>query len=624
MYAYMLLSLALALVATEVAKDRPPDAAAALGGTAAAAVLVLAAGLAISLYIRRQSRRIQVDQQRFLRKVGLLGRLYRLFVVGIYATVLFGLGWASLAAYWAGPGAWSVARFAIATAPLVVFQAAAWAALFSADRRLRAFLFEREGAAVAVRQWTLPRYLEFMFRQYLLIILVPLMVLVAANDAIVELVGPPESHPSAAALLVVCMTVAAVLSGAWFRLCWHTQPLPEGMMRDRLQAMADRAGIRVANILVWRTNVTIVNGCMVGMVGPLRYILITDALLLSLAAEEIEAVFAHEVAHVKFRHVVLYVVMAMGGASAGLMAGEAAAMLHGAVWTQNVAVAAVILLYWGLAFGFVSRRCEQECDLYAVRAPPCPVGCPDGAAAAAAAANPAEPSPAGQGGTTASPPGNSEPLGAGLVTSQAPAPWPAQLCEHRVMAMVGALRRIARMNGTPETARGWRHFSIARRCRFLEDVLADPALATRALRSLRRLKAVAVLSAMVLMLAAGLVTLAWDRTSESDNPENPAGPGNLAPVIYCRLMRLVDGNQVDAVAFRAPQFGRDADAVADLDNGHHSGLRCGIAARNHEVAVQEPRCHAVAVDAKGKGSQPEGARAGKVQELDDALRRRSG
>ena len=596
MYAHILLGLVLALVAADWVSGPPPDAALTIAGAGAAAALVLDAGLAIGLYIRWGSRRPEIDEQRFLRRVGRLGRLYRLLVLALYAGVLFGLDWAALAASWACLEGWTVVRFAIAVAPLVVFQAAAWLALFSADQRLRAFLVARAGAAVAARQWTLPHYLEFMFRQYLLIMLGPLVVLVAAGDAVAQLVGPPESNPFAATLLVACLLVAVALSGLWFRLCWRTQPMPASGLRDRLQALADRAGIRIGNILVWRTNITIANGCMVGLVGPLRYILITDTLLVSLAPEEVEAVFAHEVGHVKFRHVLLYVVMAMGGVGAGLMAGEAAAVLNGSFWTENIAVAAVVLAYWGLAFGYVSRRCEQECDLYAIEAPPCPVGC-SGAPGAAV----------------------SEPRQATALPVT-----PGMPCEHRVLAFVTALRRIARLNGAAETSRGWRHFSIARRCGFLADVLADPSLATRARRSLRRLKILIVGASVILVAAAALLTLSLGGTSESDDPENPAGPHDVAPRIHRRLIRLVDGHEVHAVALRAPQFGRDADPVADLDDRHHPRLRRGIAARDHQVAVAKPRRHAVAVDAQSERARPDRADLGQVHELDDALGRRRG
>ncbi|MCX5672283.1 MAG: M48 family metallopeptidase [Planctomycetota bacterium] len=603
MYGYILVSLVLAIVGPYLAPGPPLGASTTLLGVAAVTAVVFVAGLGISFYIRWRSAPVAIDEQRFLRKVGLLAKLYRLLVVAAYGFILGGVRWAPLAADWAGRDAWGVVPLAITLAPLVVLQTAAWIAVFSADRRLRALLFQRAGAAAAVHPWTLPRYLEFMFRQYLLIILVPLLVLVAADDAIGRLLGSPEMHPLSAAVLVGFLAVALALAGPWFRLCWRTAPLPEGGLRDRLQSLADRAGVRIGNILVWRTNVTIANGCMVGMVAPLRYILVTDALLMSLAPEEIEAVFAHEVAHVKFRHVALYMVMALGGASAGVLAGTGAAMLDASAWTANLAVGAAVLAYWGLGFGFVSRRCELECDLYAVRATACPVDCsPPDAGARTGRRGAAEPRPAGPG---------AEAL-------------PRGICEHRVTAMAAALRRIARLNGSAETARGWRHFSIARRCRFLGDALADPLLASRLERRLRRIKMAVVLGVFVLMAAAGVAISTGEGPLEADNPENPTGPEDVAPRVHRWLVRLVDGDQVDAVAFGAPQLRGDADAVADLDDGGHAGLGGRLAVRDDDVAVHKPRGHAVAVDAQGEGPRQRRAGAREFEILDDSVGRRRG
>lgn len=632
MYGYILLSLVMAFIAVDLAHGPPPAVLTAVGGMAGATAVVLAAGLAINLHIRRRSTAASIDEKRFLRGVGVLGKLYRLLVVAAYATILFVWRWASLAGHWAGQDAWLAVQLAIAVAPLVVLQTTAWITLYSADRRLRAFLFERAGAAVAVQQWTLPRYLEFMFRQYLLIVLVPLLALAAADDAISRLLGPPEVEPLSAGALLALLVVAVSLSGLWFRLCWRTEALPEGPLRDRLRGLADRAGVRIGNILVWRTNVTIANGCMVGMVGPLRYIFITDALLLSLAPEEIEAVFAHEVAHVKFSHVLLYMIMAMGGGAAGLLAGTLAAALDTSFWTQNLAVGAVVLAYWGLGFGFVSRRCEMECDLYAARATTCPVGCspPDaGARSRAAAPGVAEAASAfpSLGAAAAGPVGaglcaeGPGVAGAGTPVTPDGQALPAGICEHRVMAMATALRRIARLNGTPEKARGWRHFSIARRCRFLMDVLSDASLVGRLERRLRWIKVGVVAAAFALVLAAGLVVSSMEGPSESDHPENPAGPEDLPPRVHRWLVRLVDRNEVDVVAFGSPQLRRNADAVADLDDGRHARLGQGVAVRDDQVAVHESRGHAVAVDAQGKRSGHRPGDARELEKLDDPVRR---
>ncbi|MGB3195773.1 MAG: M48 family metallopeptidase, partial [Phycisphaerae bacterium] len=465
-----------------------------------------------------------------------------------------------------------------------------WTALYWADRRLRAFMFARAGVVMAGAAWTLPRYLVFLLRQYLLVVFVPLAALLAVHDLLVRFLGPLDSMPLATILLVGGVVAVAMLAGPWIRLCWRTERLPEGDLRRRLTGLAGRAGVRVGDILVWRTNLSIANGCMVGSIGPLRYILITDALLLALPNEELEAVFAHEVAHVKYHHVLLYMALAIGGMGAMILVGEAAAVVTHSSVTLSLVTAAFLVAYWWLLFGFISRRCEAECDLFAVQATSCPEGC--------------------------SPPEDDIRIGGDGAS-------PLALCEHRVRAFTSALGRIARLNGSAETARGWRHFSVARRRRFLEQVLASPPLAERFARRLRRIKWMAILGAVLAAAAVALLMLAAP-ASEADDSEDPAGPEDVVPPAHRWIVRFIDGDEMNAVALGAPQFDGDADAALESDDGGLSRFREGVAPGDDDVSVEDARGHAVAGHAEAERAGRDLVEAGQVDELDAPVGRRLG
>jgi Zn-dependent protease with chaperone function len=594
MYLFIIVGLVTSLVSLDLWGGGPsPQAAAAVAGAVIVAALVFLAGLGLGAYVLWRPGALAADPQRFLRRVRVLGRLYRLLVLAANAFILGGLGWAPLAARWAGGSDWDTPAAALAVAPFAVLAGAAWTAVYWADRALRAALFEQGGVVMVAGQWTLPRYLEFMFRQYLLVLLVPLLALLGLVDVVAHVWGPLDEGPLAAVLSVALVVGATLLAGPWVRICWRTAPLPDSELRRRLEALADRAGIRVGEILVWRTNHTIANGCMIGMLGPLRYILITDALLLAMAQtpEEAEAVFAHEVGHVKHHHTLLYAGLAMGGVALAFLAGQAAAAVTASLWLADGAAAAVMLAYWWLGFGFISRRCELEADLYAARATQCPQACspPDagsrachGVALASRAAAPVEPQDV------------EWPVGA---VAGGP-------CWHRVMVFTNALARIARLNGSAETARGWRHFSVARRRAWLRGLAENPAAVARFERRLRRIKRVALVFSIGLAVVAAIFALAAGvaAPSDADHPEHPAGPEDVRPERPTWLVRFIDGNQVDAVALRTPEFDRYADAPADPDHGRLAGLRADPAAADHEVAVADARGHAVAVHAQGEGA----------------------
>jgi Zn-dependent protease with chaperone function len=681
MYAYIILSLILAVFATDLVSGGPANPWIALGGTWAVTVLVLLAGLAISGYILLRRHRIEANEQRFLRMVGLLGRLYRMLIVAAYAFVLFGCGWSRAATDWAGIGNWRVPVLALNLLPLVVLLLVGWTALFWADRSLRALMFRRAGAPVAARHWTLSRYVAFMLRQYLLVILVPMLFLLGVNETAARLL--PDT--AAAAVGFGVLVAAALLAGPWVCFCWRTESLPRGRLRRRLVDLARRAGIRVADVRIWRTNLSIANGCMIGLVGPLRYVLITDALLLSLSPEEVESVFAHEAAHVTYRHPLLFFVMTLAAMAVAVVMGEAMAMATNSFWVGIASMGTLVLAYLVVVFGYVSRRCEQECDLFAVRAMECPEGCspPDARRKTGGKAAPPPPSEgqetgpgegqnAGQGEQAPSdawavptqaaddiddPPPESEAPEeeneqteanqaaaetdeaaeeeeAGRAEAPAPpsdeSPVPAgSVCPHRVRTFITALRRIGRLNGAPETRRGLRHFSIARRCRFLEQILADPSRARRSEQRIRRLKKVALLLALFALLVASVTVAASmavveDVPLQPDEPEDPTRPEEEVPWEDTWIARLVDRHQVHPVAVGPPQFDRDADVVADLRYGRVAFVRRGVAPGDHDVAVADARGHAVAVHPQGERAGRDVAEAGHPEELRDALRRGGG
>jgi Zn-dependent protease with chaperone function len=649
MYAFIIAGLLSAVVALDQwGEDAPPQVWVAVSQMAVVAILVGLAGTCISAYILWRRGDLAKDDQRFLRKVRILGRLYRLAVLVANGVVLKQIGWAALAYDMAGRGTWDAPAMAIAAAPFVALCGVAWTAVYWADRVLRVALYEQAGAIATAGEWTLPRYLEFMFRQYLLVMLMPLLAMLGIEDLLAHTGSFPGTGLLGLAAMLGSVLGVVVFAGLWVRICWRTEPLPDGDLRRRLCALSERAGVRVGNILVWRTNLTMTNAAMIGMVGPFRYIMITDALLLAMsqAPEETEAVFAHEIAHVKYRHTLLYGGLLLGAVGSAYLAGEAAAAMSEIFWAPDAAAGVVLLGYFGFIFGYVSRRCELEADLYAVRATECPAGCsppsagyaagqtPPGAEEWAAAATPQSPVPfVTEGGTaglsgrvSGTPPRPGEPAvphvrgGEAPVTEVVPAAYGNGLCPHRIQAFIGALRRIARLNGMARTARGWRHFSIARRCEVLEGLAANPAGVVKYERRIRRLKRAALAASFALAIAAGAYDMAFP-PSEPNNPEHPARPENVRPEQPTWIVRLVYRDKVDAVAFRPPEFHGDADAAAHLDDGRLAGLRRNAAAADDEVAVADARAHAVSVDAQGERARTERPDAGHLQVLDDAVGR---
>jgi STE24 endopeptidase len=204
---------------------------------------------------------------------------------------------------------------------------------------------------------------------------------------------------------------------------------------------------------------------VMGIAGPLRYVLLTDALLESLSGEQVEAVMAHELGHIRRRHMAWLGVSGLAAillASAGV--GWAAWVLPWPALRSEAAQSVLFLAGLPLAIlwiGFVSRRFEWQADAFAVQH--------------LSGARP----------------------GAGAVAVSPDA----------VVAMSGALEMVARLNHIPRHRFSFRHGSIAARQRRLRGLLgraADRLPIDRQARVLKVVSGLAFVGAVLLVWQAGV------------------------------------------------------------------------------------------------------------------------
>jgi len=99
----------------------------------------------------------------------------------------------------------------------------------------------------------------------------------------------------------------------------------------------------------------------------LRRIYLTDHMLATFSVAEIRAILAHEVGHIRHRHLWWYLGFALGGVFIIPRLVDALAqfdLLGDSIWTVLIALG----LYWGVMFKFLSRRFERQADRFAVAA----------------------------------------------------------------------------------------------------------------------------------------------------------------------------------------------------------------------------------------------------------------
>lgn len=372
--------------------------------------------------------------------------------------------------------------------PTLLVAAASWWSYYPVDRRLRESVIFRDADAGRPVYPLLSRgqYVSMQARHQFGLLLLPLLAVFAWSESI-ALLGPdhhgPLSEETALLLTPVGVLIVFILAPLVIRYVWHTAPLAAGEVRERMLALCAMHRVRVRELLLWRTGAGLVNAAVTGLIAPVRYILLSDGLLDQVSPRAVEAVMAHEIAHVKLRHIIWMVLVLLvsldllnTGTHAALDAWfgppSATAPASGGDWInladpqmRMLAVAAPVFGITILVFGWVSRRIERQADVFAARH------------LAQSAEQPAY-DDAGQ-----------------LVFD-----------DTSIYTMIHALQRVAELNHAPVHRKSWRHGSIAWRQNHLRSLIGKPVNDTPVDRVLTRVKIAATL-ALGLLVAVHL--LGW-------------------------------------------------------------------------------------------------------------------
>lgn len=367
----------------------------------------------------------------------------------------------------------------IVLSPFVIAVLVMWLAEYplECDMRQQSHDWDAELNDTQTPTWGLWSYLDFQVRHHLLVVAIPLLVILFCANLtrgfereLRELTGllwMPDLLLGASALGVFTMAPTILTK------VWRTSPLPEGALRDRLDSLCDRINLRCRDILIWKTDGLMINAAVMGLWAPVRYVLLSDALLSSMSPEQVEAVFGHEAGHVHHRHIPNFLIFALVGwlTVSALMELLAQLAISG-MWplssfTVQLVGVIVTIAYWAIGFGWVSRRFERQADLFGARcvAPQSRSGC-----VTPCSVHLDKPS---------------EMTGESAV------------CATGAAIFASALDRVAVLNGIPHEERSWRHSSIGSRIRFLTSLANDPGRAMRFERLVERIKSVMLTMAVI-------------------------------------------------------------------------------------------------------------------------------
>jgi Zn-dependent protease with chaperone function len=351
------------LVAVVCALIQGEGAAGPVGGslwrTALALAGVLAAPLVAALGSRHMIGRLKVqpamtpaDHQRSWSRIesAFLG-LWLLVV----AATMFLLQWPRVVRTDWLLGQWPLVDDLLILAPVVAPLLLLWA------------IMHRLLLAAGATPPRLAAYLWLNTRHQLGLVLVPILVVLSFQEAIIRLWPAAEASGWLAWLHVPLLAVMFGLAPVALARIWRTSPLPSGELRDRLTALCRRERIGVRETLVWHTHGSIANAAVAGMIPGLRYIFLSDALLARLSADEVLTVVRHELGHVAGQHLPLrMLVLALPLAAwLALVDTTGATAVGPQLLPLAIIVPAVLVLYAVLVVGRYSRWLEHEADLAA-------------------------------------------------------------------------------------------------------------------------------------------------------------------------------------------------------------------------------------------------------------------
>ena len=186
----------------------------------------------------------------------------------------------------------------------------------------------------------------------------------------------------------IFLGVLLLVAPAMIQRIWGCKPLKDSGVRDRIESLCRKAGIKYANILYWPLfGGRMITAAVLGLVKKFRYILVTDALIRVLEPEELDAVIAHEIGHVKKKHLLYYVFFFIGFSVCMVLAEPLFAIIEififysepvyrfittsSPYWTYmiinliNLTIMIFsFLIYFRFIFGYFMRNFERQADGY--------------------------------------------------------------------------------------------------------------------------------------------------------------------------------------------------------------------------------------------------------------------
>ena len=213
-------------------------------------------------------------------------------------------------------------------------------------------------------------YLSFSFR----VLLLPLFPLLSINAVLDFTHLFPEDIQAliGLGLLLPLILLPFIFAPLLMQFLWKTEPLTNTALKQKLQQLTERSGMKYRDIGVWNTgSLSIANAAVAGIIPRSRKIFITDTLLRNFPDEQIETVVAHEIGHIRHKHLLISTLLVICYLLSSvifyqLVMEPLKTPLEGFPILLSIISILFFVFYFKVLYNFLSRRFEHQADLYAV------------------------------------------------------------------------------------------------------------------------------------------------------------------------------------------------------------------------------------------------------------------
>ena len=231
--------------------------------------------------------------------------------------------------------------------------------------RLAVYEIERQ---VTSSNWKRGEYLSVHLK-FLLLPVLPLLAYLSLLDLIAYIPSLANHTYLPIALMISLIFLAYIYAPLLLGFIWRTVPLADVNLRNKLHRLAAQDNIRYKDIVIWQTE-SVANAAVAGIAPWSRQIFLTDALLQHFSDDEIEAVVAHEFGHVRYKHILTYLMfMIVYFLSYAIyyiyIGGPLESLPSTSSLVPAIGLVFFISLYFIIIFRALSRRFEYQADLYA-------------------------------------------------------------------------------------------------------------------------------------------------------------------------------------------------------------------------------------------------------------------